>query len=57
MIAHEQKWEDRKMVKTTRDAMAIGAEHWRSEECKVKGTCGWGKAEAGPGVDQARSWR
>ena len=37
LITNEQKWEDRKMVKTARDEIAIGTEHWRSEEWKDKG--------------------
>ena len=27
LIDHEQKWEDRKMVKTARDEITIGTEH------------------------------
>ena len=34
LIAHEQKWEDRKMIRTTRDEITIGTEHRRSNEWK-----------------------
>ena len=37
LIAHEQKWEDRKMVKTSRDEITIGTEHWRSDEWSGRG--------------------
>ena len=37
LIAHEQKWEDRKMVRTDTDEITIGTEHWRSDEWKEKG--------------------
>ena len=37
LISHEQKWEERKMVKTAHDEITIGTEHWRSEEWKGKG--------------------
>ena len=37
LIAHEQRWEDRKMVKTPTDEITIGTEHWRSDEWKSKG--------------------
>ena len=30
--SHEQRWEDRKMVRTPKDEITIGTEHWRSEE-------------------------
>ena len=36
MITHEQRWEDRKMVRTPRDEITIGTEHWRSEEWEQK---------------------
>ena len=32
LITHEQQWEDRKMVRSARDEITIGTEHWRSEE-------------------------
>ena len=32
----EHKWEDRKQVRTAQDEMAIGTEHWRSDEWKGK---------------------
>ena len=35
--SHEQKWEDRKMVRTPRDEITIGTEHWRSDEWREKG--------------------
>ena len=37
LIAHEQKWEERKTVRTNTDEITIGTEHWRSEEWKDKG--------------------
>ena len=37
LITHEQKWEDRKMVKSARDEIAVWTEHWRSDEWKNKG--------------------
>ena len=37
LIAHEQKWDERKMVRATNDETTIGTEHWRSDEWKEKG--------------------
>ena len=37
LIVHEQKWEDRKMVKSARDEITVGTEHWRSEEWRQRG--------------------
>ena len=37
LISHEQKWEDRKMVRTPKDEITIGTEHWRSDEWKTRG--------------------
>ena len=37
LITHEQKWEDRKMVRTDTDEITVGTEHWRSNEWKEKG--------------------
>ena len=37
LIAHEQKWEDRKVVLTARDETTVGTEHQRSDEWKSKG--------------------
>ena len=37
LVSHEQKWEDRKMVKTRRDEITVGTEHWRSDEWRSKG--------------------
>ena len=37
LITHEQKWEDRKIVRTARDEITIGTEHWRSDERREKG--------------------
>ena len=50
LIDHEQKWEDRKMVKTARDEITIGTEHWRSDEWKEKGPSCWGETETRPCV-------
>ena len=37
LIAHEQKWDERKMVRTARDEITVGTEHWRSDEWTEKG--------------------
>ena len=37
LITHEQKWEDRKMVRTPTDEITIGTEHWVSDDWKEKG--------------------
>ena len=37
LIAHEQRWEDRKMARRGRDEITIGTEHWRSDEWKERG--------------------
>ena len=37
LTSHEQKWEDRKMVKTARDEITIWTKHWRSGEWKERG--------------------
>ena len=37
LIAHEQRWEDRKTVRTSKDEITIGTEHWRSDEWEAKG--------------------
>ena len=37
LITHEQRWEERKMVRTANDEITIGTEHWRSDECKQRG--------------------
>ena len=37
IISHEQRWEDRKMVRTTHDEITIRTEHWRSDDWKAKG--------------------
>ena len=37
LIDHEQRWDERKMVRTAKDEITIGTEHWRSEEWKEKG--------------------
>ena len=37
LITHEQKWDERKMVRTASDEITIGAEHWRSDDWKEKG--------------------
>ena len=36
-VSHEQKWEDRKTVRTPNDEIAIGTEHPRSDEWNAKG--------------------
>ena len=36
LIEHEWRLEDRKMILTATDEIAIGTEHWRSEEWKGK---------------------
>ena len=37
IIAHEQTWDDRKMVRTAKDEITVRTEHWRSDEWKEKG--------------------
>ena len=37
LISREQEWEDRKMVRSAKDEITIGTEHWRSDEWKEKG--------------------
>ena len=37
LATHEQRWEDRKMVRTPTDEITIGTEHWRSDEWRTKG--------------------
>ena len=37
LVTREQKWEDRKMVRTPTDEITIGTEHWRSDEWKERG--------------------
>ena len=37
LITHEQKWEDRKTVRSARDEITVGTEHWASDEGKGKG--------------------
>ena len=37
LIAHEQRWEDRRMVRTTNDEITVGTELWRSDEWKESG--------------------
>ena len=37
LITHEQKWEDRKTVRTPRDEITVGTEHVRSDEWKDRG--------------------
>ena len=37
LITHEQKWEDRKMIRTAHDEITIGTEHWRSDEWRERG--------------------
>ena len=43
LVTHEQKWEDRKMVRAAGDEITIGTEHWRSDEWKDKGRVAWAK--------------
>ena len=37
LISHEQRWEDRKTVRTASDEITVGTEHWRSEEWQERG--------------------
>ena len=37
MLSHEQKWEERKTIRTATDEITVGAEHSRSDEWKAKG--------------------
>ena len=45
LTTQEQKWEDRKMVRTSQDEITIGTEYLRSEEWK-KRSGRWSEAEA-----------
>ena len=46
LISHEQKWEERKTVRSQNDEITIGTEHWVSDEWKEKGRVAGSKAEA-----------
>ena len=37
MITHEQRWDERKTVRTDRGEITVGTEHWRSDEWRNKG--------------------
>ena len=37
LVSHEQKWEDRKTVKTPTNEITFGTEHWRSDEWQENG--------------------
>ena len=37
LISNEQRWEERKFVRTPNDEITIGTEHWRSDEWREKG--------------------
>ena len=37
LVSHEQKWEERKAVRTTKDEITVGTEHARSDEWREKG--------------------
>ena len=37
LIAHKQRWEDRKMVRTGSDEITVGTEHWVSDDWREKG--------------------
>ena len=37
LVSNEQRWEDRKTVRTPRDEITVGTEHLRSEDWKSKG--------------------
>ena len=37
LIDREQKWDDRKTVRTARDEITVGTEHWRSDKWKERG--------------------
>ena len=37
LVAHEQSWVERKMVRTETDQITVGTEHVRSDEWKYKG--------------------
>ena len=34
LVTYKQSWDDRKMIRTARDEITIGTEHWRSDERK-----------------------
>ena len=37
LITHEQKWDERKTVRTDRDEITVGTEHWKSDEWRERG--------------------
>ena len=37
LTANEQRWDERKMVRSSRDEITVGTEHWVSDEWKRKG--------------------
>ena len=37
LVSHEQKWEERKPVRTRTDEITVGTEHWRSDEWRDNG--------------------
>ena len=37
LLSHEQKWEDRKTVRTANDEITVGTKHCRSDEWRSKG--------------------
>ena len=37
LVTNEQKWEERKTVRTPKVEITVGTEHWRSDEWKAKG--------------------
>ena len=50
LIAHEQRWEDRKHVRTSIDEITVGTEHLRSDEWKGRGRVAGTSIEARPFV-------
>ena len=48
LLTHEQRWEDRKMVRTDSDEITIGTEHWRSDEWKSRGRVAGAKMKPDP---------
>ena len=45
LVSHEQKWDDRKMVRSASDENTVGTEHLLSEELEDKGRIAGAKLE------------
>ena len=57
LIPHEQKWEDRKTVRTPRDEITVGTENVRSDEWKNKGRVAGARLKPDLGVAPKGLWK